>query len=647
MPSSSRWPWCAVGVLWLLLSALGLHGFSLAQWHQLLDGSPESEVLVGHSQTVRSDDYLAVLPQLLAQRAHEPRFPAYHTGIGDGRYDMVFNFAAPVRHWSTLFRPQVWGYFVGADFGVAFHWWFNVFGTGAAVFLLLRRVASVEAATALAGAAAFLFSPFVQFWSLNGAPALLFASLSLLSLDAVAGATERGALRLATAAAVWSLAALLLTFSFVPYLVSLVWLMAFLLPALVRADVSPRLPAVVRVAAGAAAVACAAAVLAALAHEHAETLSLIRSSAYPGHRLDAGGNESWARVLRGNFYTFFPPLEWGGLSNVCAGSGFPLFFPLVLGLTVLDAAARRCRPDAVVLAVAAALALLLCWSLAGFPAWLARATLFERVPPRRAQLAVGLADTLLLGWYLGARLCGSRSVAHARWQALVLLPAWFGLHLIVGRGLADLTPGYPAWQAVASGSIMTGFGALLILRPRAFWPVLALALFGLTASFNPLARGGTEFIAGNRLSRAIVAADAAARDAGVAPLWAAFGDGEWEIGTGNLFRMLGVRSVGGVNSVEQPRFWRVLDPGGAQSSVYRRYAHVVFVCPEDPGEFAIRLVQTDLVAIHIHPANPLLGRLGLTHIVYTGRHPERLRRRGLQRLDTVAGKTLYHLARQP
>jgi hypothetical protein len=294
--------------------------------------------------------------------------------------------------------------------------------------------------------------------------------------------------------------------------------------------------------------------------------------------------------------------------------------------------------------VAAALSLFLLWGLVGFPPWLAHATLFERVPPRRAQLAIGLADTLLVGLYLAGRL---RQPAREslRWtQAAWLLALWLGVQLIAGRGLAALTPGYPAWQVLAAGLVMTGFGALLVLRPRAFWPLLALTLVGLTASFNPLARGGTDFIVRHPLSRAIVAADAGARGAGATPLWVAFGDGEREIGLGNLFRMLGVRSIGGVNSVEQPGLWRVLDPGGRQDAIYRRYAHVVFVLPDDPARFEIRLVQNDLIAVLIHPSNPLLGQLGVTHLVYDGGHPERLRVLGLERLDEAAGKGIYRLA---
>jgi len=114
-------------VLFAVRLALGLHGFSLPEWHRTIDGSPAPEILVGQSRAIRGDDWAVILPMIFAQRAHRPPFPTLNSLIGDGQ-SMVGSYSFPVVHAITFFRPQVWGYFLGADIGLAWHW--GMLGTG-------------------------------------------------------------------------------------------------------------------------------------------------------------------------------------------------------------------------------------------------------------------------------------------------------------------------------------------------------------------------------------------------------------------------------------------------------------------------------------------------------------------------------------
>src|SRR5262245_18207892 len=68
-----------------VLVALRLHGFSLAAWHEVIDGSPPSEVLLGMPRPIRSDDWKTQLPLVLAQTASEPRFPVVNRTIALGQ----------------------------------------------------------------------------------------------------------------------------------------------------------------------------------------------------------------------------------------------------------------------------------------------------------------------------------------------------------------------------------------------------------------------------------------------------------------------------------------------------------------------------------------------------------------------------------
>ena len=93
-----------VAILFALLSLLHLHGFSFGIWHYIIDGKPPTELIFGQMQGVRTDDFVAVIPQILSQAAHEPPFPVQNRLIGAGNCNMRINYAMPIRDWSTMFR---------------------------------------------------------------------------------------------------------------------------------------------------------------------------------------------------------------------------------------------------------------------------------------------------------------------------------------------------------------------------------------------------------------------------------------------------------------------------------------------------------------------------------------------------------------
>jgi len=74
----------ALLLLFAALVALRVYGFSLAAWHEVIDGSAPSEVLLGEPRRIRSDDWKMQLPLLLSQTAQTPRFPLVNPSVGLG-----------------------------------------------------------------------------------------------------------------------------------------------------------------------------------------------------------------------------------------------------------------------------------------------------------------------------------------------------------------------------------------------------------------------------------------------------------------------------------------------------------------------------------------------------------------------------------
>jgi hypothetical protein len=598
----------AIAALLLLafaaLVALRVHGFSIAAWHEVIDGSEPAGVLFGEPRPIRSDDWKVQIPLILAQRAAEPVFPVVNPILGGGT-GMLLPIEVPVAHWATLFRPTMWGWFLGPDVGLAWQWWSRAFGLFGVWLAVLCVVARGRIGIAAAGSALLVVSPFFQFWALNAAPHAICAGVVFLSALALARArTPRGiasaALALALAGAWFALTI------YPPYQVTLGWLVVALLAGTLL-DARATLPLAqhrgLRVGAGILAVAAAVAIVAAFAWEARDAIETIRNTVYPGRRLSTGAERSVAALLNANLGAPLWADTWGPLFNVCEAASFWLLSPAIVAL-LLWRRARGERIDALTAAVAIYAAVLWLYIVFGFPAWLARATLLGSVPGRRAVIGLGLADAILLVRFAACAV----PLRGSEWQRGAAIAIGWGA-LVAGSGvaLARVLPDarLPVLAAFALGNALLALA--FVHRPRVALPLLALVSGASSLWFNPVAIGGSAFLRDNALAREIVAID---RAAGGQSVWVSFGRDDLP----NLFRTLGVRSLAGAHPLPPLALWQRIDPERRQRSVYDRYAHVAFVA--SPGSTpTFQLHSQDFVILRIDPRGPAFRALGATHVL--------------------------------
>src|SRR3954465_7108339 len=87
----------AVALLFVAAVGLQLHGSSISLWGDVLnDASGPSAVLFSTPKTIRTDEWLAWTPALLAQACHNPPFPVENQNIGAGKAPLLLNL--PARH---------------------------------------------------------------------------------------------------------------------------------------------------------------------------------------------------------------------------------------------------------------------------------------------------------------------------------------------------------------------------------------------------------------------------------------------------------------------------------------------------------------------------------------------------------------------
>jgi hypothetical protein len=625
------------------LVALGLHGFSVSIWRERIDGTPAAEVLIGRPQEVRADDYAVILPLALSQQAHDPRFPVVNELVGRGQ-NMLLPFSLPVAHPLALFKPDTWGFFLGPDVGLAWRWWSRALGLFAVAWLLLLVLTGGDRALAACGALALVASPFHQFWALRPAPATIHAGMLVLAALALVFGRRPRSILVGGAAAGYAAVGFGLVL-YPPFQVPLAYLALLLFAALTlahRRSLALREQLGWRILGLVLAGAIAAASGALLLHAAGDTIARMTHTAYPGTRLSLGGGRLPAELLAAN--TGLPLLvaDYGRLENACEAAGFWLLSPVLAAAAVVRWSGGRRRPDAVALALLAVVVGLALHATTIMPGWLARATLFGKVPGYRSAIALGLAEVLLV----------ARLLAQGPWLGgaarLSVAAAFGGLVAAAGLALRAPVPALPSGDVLvfaAANAVL----AWLALAPRRAWHALAaLAAASAVVSlwFNPLVRGGSASLRDNGLARAVLEVDRAEGDDTV---WVAFG----ALGARhpfdalvvpNLFRAIGVRSVNGAHPVPQLELWAPLDPDGSARDTYNRYAHVTFAADGGATPRLDRLGD-DTFTVHVSPTSEALRSLGVTHLVVDTAADRRLAERGGATWLRSAGR--FHLLRAP
>jgi hypothetical protein len=330
----------------------------------------------------------------------------------------------------------------------------------------------------------------------------------------------------------------------------------------------------------------------------------MRATIYPGSRLVSGGDLPVAQVF-GGFFGFFMtgehfPRAW---QNVCEASNFVLLFPAPLAALVWRRWHGR-AVSAVEWSLAGYIAVLLTWTVVGWPRWLAVASAFGRSQPVRSLLGLGLANILLCCiWLARARteLPGSLRARLVVGGCLVTALLAYALHF------DRVTSGFATRAQMALVVFVGGTASYLLLARRraAFAACLLAPHLWSYALVNPVAVGLGPILESKLFQRVLplVRRDPDAR-------WAAYVD----IGGPTFLKMMGANVFNGINIVPPMDDLRVIDPDGAGASVYNRSGYIVLV-PEQGSTVRLTLVRDDLYEMGIDPKSDLLRRIGTRYVV--------------------------------
>ncbi|MHB8792722.1 MAG: DUF7657 domain-containing protein [Thermoleophilia bacterium] len=600
-------------LLFVCAVAFRLHGSSIAYWDTVYPAARDdkSGVLISTPKSIRSDEWLVGTPWAFSQFKKD--FPVSNINLGANNDPLLNN--VPVGHFTTIFKPQNWGYFtLGIERGFSFWWDFKIFGVVTGFFFLLMLLTDNRFWLSLAGASWILFSSFTQWWFSTMMPemiasfAFLFIGLAYLFLARRRALAACGAVLLLVFSIDFAL------FFYPAFQVPLFYLAVFLSVGLLatggrwqlfKNHISSRLP----VAFGIGMLVMG--VLFLFYRDALDTINAIASTEYPGRRSSPGGETGFERLFSGFSAAPTGELDYPEVwANASETSNFILLFPIVL-LAWTRNLFLRIKNSPLVTALLVFTLLMAAWMIIPFPEFLAKASLMSYVPFNRAPLALGLASILVTMIFLAGERRESRDKSLMRFNLVAAL-AIFATMLWYGYRFNQITEDYLRYRYILLMAVFYGVVSWLLLeRRRLVFCLMIMVALTPYILVNPLARGLAPIYENEIV---VTAENVEAQRPGA--LWVSYGD----ITLPALLKAGGLDLINGARYTPDLELYSRLDEQGQNREAYNRYAHVGF---RDPGniEAPSVIVQTQMDAfdVVVSPCSARMKDLGFDYFVFSYR----------------------------
>ena len=332
LPSSTAWQWASPPVLtvfWRRQPVFTVPRFRCSPLRRPvrpLPGPPRNS----------SDEWAYHTPAILYQLYRSAPLDDDDTPLGPDGTSLISNI--PVRHFTTLFRPQFWAFFVlPPSYAFAFYWQCKAMLLLTGVFSLLLLLTQSSRIAAF-GALWYAFSPHIQ-WSYPW-PSLLPEMIGLFGIVMCSvfytSVGRRPALLVAAAAACAVAAVDFAMCAYVPHQIPLVWLGVCLCTWWISARwkaIFTRDHALPRIAALSGTWMLVALVMFGFYRDTEATLTIMANTEYPGRRSSSAGGYPLLAMFS-HFFSFweddrhFPLPQLFG--NICESAGFFWLAPVTL-----------------------------------------------------------------------------------------------------------------------------------------------------------------------------------------------------------------------------------------------------------------------------------------------------------------------------
>lgn len=637
-----RWTLGVFVGLFVLFVLLKWHYVSLPMWNTLLPdgGSPNRGLVAGTPKQIRMDDYGVAAPWILSNAVNG--FPETNEALGGLKAPLLL---VPAHHIITIFKPLHWGfYFLDVERGYAWLYDINPLILLVGSFLFFLLVSGNQFFISLTGALTLLLSSGTVRWSFI--PSAMIGYCCAAFTLVIYLICERKPLRIVAFAAllIWVIFSFALLL-YPPYQVPLAYLFSFIVVGYIinnRQHLFPVKAIPIKLLSLAGVVGVASLVLISYYTDVQETLKAVTSTVYPGQRSETGGTGFIANAFSEYYSWFFSdqvfPKSW---LNICELSHYLSFAPVIIPLAVGWFVLSR-RVDWMLAGAILYIILMWVWMDIGFYEGLAKASLMNMVPTRRAQIPMGVGNIILLFIYLSTL---NRQRVQ---QAVLSIPVWVNGLLVLSiiafvsytayMNVLDsegIIKPYQTFVPVVYFSLLNGLLIFSIpVRYRTTIFCVGLLIFLLpNLKANPLSKGLSP-ITENALYktvRQLVEQDPQAR---------------WVV-NGNQFitymvTATGAKQITGVKYIpDREHIFKVLDPQMKRDSAYNRYAHVTNQSYIDGRDSVILVNQfEDGYVIAMDPCSPRMKQLNVKYQVFD-HQPQPAEVRCMKSIATLGNLTIY------
>ena len=576
---------------------------------------------------IRGDEWAYHTPAILHQIYRATPFESETTPLGPDHTSLFSN--VPVRHFTTMFRPQFWGFFVlPPAYAFSFYWQFKALLLLTGVFSVLLLLTQSSRIAAF-GTLWYAFSPNIQ-WTYSW-PSLLPEMIGLFCIVMCAvfymSVGRRPAMLVAAAAACAVAAMNFALCAYIPHQIPLVWLGVFLCIWWVvakREVIFSRDYALPRIAALGAAWCVVGLAMFAFYGDAERALTTMGNTLYPGRRSSPAGGYSML-ALASHFFSFWEsdrrfPLPQR-FANICECAGFFWLAPVTL--LALRGVKGPVAPKLAYWILMAFGALLFTWMTLPVPHAIGRALFMDKVGAGRCIHVLGLVNVSLVALSLSFRRTGGGK--DWRWSLVLgaaVLAIVYPALLLTNSRLADFltTPEL----VTAAGYLTLLIVAVIESRFRLLAVVLVLphiVVFGLV---NPVDRG-LRVVETAPLVRFVRARPELLRHR-----WVVYSPSPPD---STFFAAVGCDVVNGLKYVPDLKTLSVLDPTGAQRDLVNRSAWLLAE-PEYGNRPAVfEQVPPNLLRMRVNPLDPALRDIGVRYAAFSREPPPEI----AERMKLLAG----------
>jgi hypothetical protein len=608
-----RWDRKSIGfigllaVVFIILVSCRIHYSSIGIWDEFIKGnsagSVHSSVIAGSPKMIRMDEWRVVTPYMVSQAVKG--FPVENYSLGTGKVPLVMNL--PAHHFSSIFQPQNWGFFIlPIEHGFSFLWNYRLFGLIISTFLFLMLTTGNKFWLSACGAAFLFFSSFIQWWfSVNIGEYITSMNFILVLAIYLVFSQKLWKIIVSGILLFFFLMNFSLLLYYPPYQVSLGLLMIALLAGylvskwnkeIVKNHLSLRMILIAGI------VIVAGYLLFLFYKDIRETINITLNTVYPGKRRCTGGGFGWDRFFSGFFSIFMNEKKFIWI-NICETSSFIFLFPVVVVAVAVNFFRKKREP--LLIALSLFLLFLTIYTVYGFPAFLSGITLLSFVPSERAIIGIGIANIYLIILFLAKEEFSFKLSAVLKTvMALLFIIILF----IFGRYLSDQHENLFDGMQIAVVAVVFGIASLLLLTGKRL-PALALVLIMAIASTYyvfPITNGMGFFFDKKIYSgiHKIVEKDSKGK-------WLVYSDAMMPA----FLMTTGADVFDGTKYTPNLPAMNLIDDGKTNEAIYNRYAFIIAGFPQQPGKTDFQKFSEDAYLFTLSPSSDKLKKLGIRYLV--------------------------------